>query len=94
MSDEFSSPKRQVFNPRFRRWEYEDGTPVNAPAVRPVQVNEVFVNRWRSHGLSFGEYTGVPLVEVPTDYLRELKTNNASLKEAIRREITERRADD
>lgn len=81
---------RKIYNPQKLRWEYEDGEPVDRPVVKRITMDERFILHWRERGLSFGEYANIPLSEVPTDYLRELKTNNPNLAEAVKRELSSR----
>lgn len=82
--------RRTIYNPRRLRWEYEDGSPVDGSTPRRDLVSRAFVELWRTKGLVFGEYAGQPLCEIPTDYLRELKSNNESLNQAVREEIRRR----
>lgn len=84
------SERTKVYNPRWRRWDWADtGEPVE-PRPVPLAIDEKHVQRWAETGLMFGEFEGLPLAQVPADSLREIRTNNVNLAEAIRRELAGR----
>lgn len=78
--------RRKVYNPRWLRWEYENGDPCEGPE------EEV-----KDKTFHFGDFKGCKVDEVPTYYLkfciRELTKLNATFRKAIEREIRNRGAD-
>lgn len=93
------TPRGKIYNPRFRRWEWEDtGEPVDAPTVRAERDKPrgVTIEEIRKQGFRNGQYYGYPLSQVPSEYLRNflgMASDKGLFYQAVQKELRSRNED-